>query len=159
MGKHYAGVAILWIKTAEAALSVGLQEDGIEIYKSAVWCSKYLDEDGSIQDSIIKKIQTFEPNYVYENKSSSRCYIATCVYGSYDCPQVWTLRRYRDYTLAKTWYGRSFINFYYTVSPTIVNLFGQFEWIKSLWKCVLDSMIARLQKNGVEDTPYQDLDW
>lgn len=21
----------------------------------------------------------------------------------YDCPQVWTLRRYRDYTLAETW--------------------------------------------------------
>ena len=26
------------------------------------------------------------------------CYVATCIYGSYDCPQVWTLRRYRDYS-------------------------------------------------------------
>ena len=38
--------------------------------------------------------------------SSGGCYIATCVYGSYDCPQVWTLRRFRDDTLDETWYGR-----------------------------------------------------
>lgn len=28
--------------------------------------------------------------------SNNGCYIATCVYGSYDCPQVWILRRFRD---------------------------------------------------------------
>lgn len=33
------------------------------------------------------------------------CYVATAVYGSYDCPQVWTLRRFRDNTLAATWYS------------------------------------------------------
>ena len=32
------------------------------------------------------------------NHSDSGCYIATCVYGSYDCPQVQTLRRFRDDT-------------------------------------------------------------
>ena len=36
-----------------------------------------------------------------EAKSSGGCYVATAVYGSYDCPQVWTLRRYRDYTPQK----------------------------------------------------------
>ena len=35
-------------------------------------------------------------------KSRRGCYIATCVYGSYDCPQVWTLRRFRTACLAKT---------------------------------------------------------
>lgn len=34
--------------------------------------------------------------------SPGRCYVATAVYGSYDCPQVWILERYRDYTLAET---------------------------------------------------------
>ena len=52
------------------------------------------------------------------------CYVATAVYGSYDCPQVWTLRRFRDYTLAETWYGRAFIRAYYAVSPTLVKWFG-----------------------------------
>ncbi|BCN30374.1 hypothetical protein bsdtb5_16690 [Anaeromicropila herbilytica] len=34
-----------------------------------------------------------------------KCYIVTAVYGSYDYPQVWTLRRFRDFYLAKSWYG------------------------------------------------------
>ena len=53
------------------------------------------------------------------------CYIATAVYGSYDCPQVWTLRRFRDHTLAASWYGRTFLHAYYAVSPTLVKWFGR----------------------------------
>ena len=45
-----------------------------------------------------------------EGTKSGGCYVATAVYGSYDCPQVWTLRRFRDYTLAGSWYGRTFIH-------------------------------------------------
>ena len=41
--------------------------------------------------------------------AKSACYVATAVYGSYDCPEVWTLRRFRDNTLEETWYGRAFI--------------------------------------------------
>ena len=44
--------------------------------------------------------------------SSGGCYIATAVYGSYDCPQVWTLRRFRDFKLAKSLGGRIFIKLY-----------------------------------------------
>ena len=32
------------------------------------------------------------------------CFEVIYIYGSYDCPQVWTLRRYRDCALAETWY-------------------------------------------------------
>ena len=91
--------------------------------------------------------------------SNSGCYVATCVYGSYDCPQVWTLRRYRDDTLASSWYGRAFIRTYYAVSPTIVKWFGNTQWFKKMWKNKLDNMVSKLRNNGVEDTPYQDKDW
>lgn len=87
------------------------------------------------------------------------CYIATCVYGSYDCPQVWTLRRYRDDTLGATWYGRLFIRVYYAISPILVKWFGKTKWFKYLWQGKLDKMVAKLNKNGVEDTPYQDKEW
>ena len=87
------------------------------------------------------------------------CYIATCVYGSYDCPQVWTLRRYRDMTLASTWYGRVFIQIYYAISPTLVRLFGAMEWFKKLWKKKLDRMVSRLNDKGIDNTPYQDKSW
>lgn len=90
---------------------------------------------------------------------SGGCYIATCVYGSYDCPQVWTLRRFRDGTLGATWYGRLFIRFYYAISPTLVRWFGKTKWFKKLWKNRLDRMIAKLRLKGVEDPPYEDERW
>lgn len=89
----------------------------------------------------------------------SGCYVATAVYGSYDCPEVWTLRRYRDYTLAKTWYGRAFINLYYAVSPTLVKWFGETNWFKKLWKGKLDRMVKSLNAEGVDNTPYIDKNW
>lgn len=87
------------------------------------------------------------------------CYIATAVYGSYDCPEVWTLRRFRDYTLAETWYGRAFIRTYYTISPTLVKWFGDTEWFKQMWKGKLDRMVQNLQNKGFENTPYKDKKW
>ena len=93
------------------------------------------------------------------SSSSGGCYVATAVYGSYDCPQVWTLRRYRDYTLAETWYGRAFIHTYYAISPTLVKWFGDTEWFKRMWKGKLDRMVANLKAEGVKDTPYEDRSW
>lgn len=89
----------------------------------------------------------------------SGCYVATAVYGSYDCPEVWTLRRYRDYTLAETWYGRVFIKTYYTISPTLVKWFGHSKWFKKMWKGKLDRIVKKLQKCGIESTPYEDKIW
>lgn len=122
--------------------------------------------------SIIWEADTDDPNYQRGqseplncnspwNRSYSKrgCYVATCVYGSYDCPQVWTLRRYRDYILARTWYGRAFIRTYYTISPTLVKWFGHTKWFKDMWKPHLDNMIRKLNMNGVQNTPYQDKQW
>ena len=90
------------------------------------------------------------------SSSSGGCYVATAIYGSYDCPQVWTLRRYRDYRLASSWYGRLFIRFYYSISPTVVRWFGKTKWFNLFWKSKLDKMVKRLNQNGFEDTPYND---
>lgn len=92
-------------------------------------------------------------------EKSGGCYVATAVYGSYDCPQVWTLRRYRDYTLAETWHGRAFIKTYYAISPTLVKWFGHTEWFKKMWRGTLDRMVNKLQTKGFESTPYEDKEW
>lgn len=98
---------------------------------------------------------------IYQRKmiSGGGCYVATAVYGSYDCPEVWTLRRFRDYTLAETWYGRAFVRGYYTISPTFVKWFGSYEWFKRMWRKPLDNLISSLHKEGVQDTPYYDREW
>ena len=92
-------------------------------------------------------------------QSGGGCYVATAVYGSYDCPEVWTLRRFRDEVLAETWYGRLFIRFYYAVSPTAVKLFGDSQWFQNFFRDKLDTMVSRLQEDGFESAPYEDKAW
>lgn len=103
---------------------------------------------------ILQEIRILDPNYKPPKKRG--CYIATSVYGSYDCPQVWVLRRYRDYKLDKTILGRAFIKLYYTFSPMLVKKFGKSKWFQSFWKFRLDKMVERLKLQGYEDTPYYD---
>ncbi len=109
-----------------------------------------------------QKIKEIDPSYEIPQRpvpQSGGCYVATAVYGSYDCPQVWTLRRYRDYDLAETWYGRAFIRTYYAISPTLVKWFGDTEWFKKMWRGKLDRMVKDLQDKGYESTPYEDRNW
>lgn len=135
---------------------------GINIHKNIF---KYLNEEAKseqfkVLQSYVDKIQEYDLSYempeIDYGKSESGCYVATAVYGSYNCPEVWTLRRFRDNTLNATWYGRAFIKTYYAVSPTLVKWFGETNWFKKMWRKPLDRMVSSLQSKGVESTPYQD---
>lgn len=84
------------------------------------------------------------------------CYIASAVYGSYDCPEVWTLRRFRDYRLKRTAVGRAFVRFYYALSPGLVKRFGAVGWLRRFVRRRLDRFVKRLQAEGTADTPYTD---
>ena len=84
------------------------------------------------------------------------CYVATCVYGSYDSPEVRILRRYRDDTLSKTKLGMLFIQMYYALSPFAVHYFGKSKWFNALGKIFLDNLISRLRNKSINDSPYAD---
>lgn len=84
------------------------------------------------------------------------CYVATSVYGSYDCPSVWVLRRFRDYKLDTFLAGRLFIRFYYAASPKIVSLFGNMRWFNTVNRKILDRFIKNLQRKGYSSLPYDD---
>ena len=90
------------------------------------------------------------------NQKTNGCYIATCVYGSYDCPEVWTLRRYRDYVLRKTVAGRLFIKCYYAISPTLVKRLGHTKMFRSVNRSILDKWVDTLRGKGYSGEPYQD---
>lgn len=98
----------------------------------------------------------FASKKAIDEKRKGGCYIATCVYGSYDCPQVWVLRRFRDKKLKATWYGYLFVRTYYSISPTLVKWFGKKEWFQRIWRKTLDKMVYRLKDDGYEDTNYYD---
>lgn len=90
------------------------------------------------------------------HKGKQGCYIATCVYGSYDCPQVWTLRRYRDIVLKSSVLGRTFIAVYYAISPTLVRAFSKSVVVKKIWRSILNPMVKRLNEKGFSNNPYTD---
>lgn len=150
-------------------------EKRIYYYELALKHAEWILQNGSLADpasfqNVIltyhRWINEIDPSHVIPaaapapgKKVGGGCYVATAVYGSYDCPQVWTLRRYRDDILAETWYGRAFIHTYYAVSPTLVKWFGHTDWFRNMWKPKLDKMVDSLHKQGVEDTPYNDKNW
>lgn len=82
------------------------------------------------------------------NETKGPCYVATAVYGSYDCPEVWTLRRFRDYSLAESMFGRTFIKIYYATSPTLVKWFGKDHFFKKTFKPILDKFVSKYPSSG-----------
>lgn len=138
-----------------SSISVEAWKDGINIHKEYVkWVDKTLNLN--MINEYVEKIKKYEPSYTTPYVDTSACYVATAVYGSYDCPEVWTLRRFRDYTLDETWYGRLFIKIYYAISPTFVKHFRGFEIFKSQGRKILDKLVAKLNSKGYENTPYED---
>ena len=143
--------------------SVTAWKNGINFHKSLMkdFANKELNKSEIM--GYADKIKKYEPDYqppeINTAPSNGGCYVATAVYHSYDCPQVWTLRRFRDDTLAASWYGRAFVRLYYTVSPTLVRWFGETEGFQKLWRGPLGRLVAKLQAQGVEDTPYEDKIW
>ena len=147
-------------KTFSLELFGRLLEEGFNT-DALIKYSVYEERFAFLLESKVKNNNSYvELLYKYHPSQKKKgCYIATAVYGSYNCPQVWTLRRYRDDFLAKKWYGRAFIKLYYAISPVMVKWFGETLWFKKLFKSKIDRMVIALHENGIEDTPYVDKEW
>lgn len=148
----------------------------VDIFKSAIDCFSEvspLTTDGlqGTADMIGEKIKKYDSSYQTPSlqrksaifgttnaapSSSGGCYIATCVYGSYDCPEVWVLRRFRDEALSHCLLGRMFISTYYSISPHVVKRFGSYSLFSKCWKPILDQVVKNLKKNGFSDSTYED---
>lgn len=146
-------VSRMWIVMTEAIInryaiySMELSDEAITEFRAILSDLKAglpADLSNSIKDQEIS------------NKSKGHCYVATSVYGSYDCPEVWTLRRFRDNILALSWQGRLFIQMYYMISPYLVELFGRTKWFRYICKRYLDKFVRYLHNKGVKSTPYMD---
>ena len=84
------------------------------------------------------------------------CYIATAIYQSYDCKEVYLLRRYRDYYLKNHFFGRMFIKLYYFFSPKMVKLFGKSKLFRKIFLPFLNKKVDKLIKEGYSYLPYND---
>lgn len=162
---HFGDLLAKFFDNEEVYIEIAIEswKKALEIRKAyfkdnPVYCNSGAgDTKISVQEEVNRyssKIQKYDASYVAPEVKG--CYIATCIYGSYDCPQVWTLRRFRDYTLDATWYGRLFIKCYYAISPMLVKWFGETKWFRRFWKSKLDKMVSDLNDKGVDNTYYKD---
>ena len=107
-----------------------------------------------------KKLQKqHQKNAIFKTKKKRKkngCYVATCVYGTYDCPELWVLRRYRDDYLDRTIMGSLFISFYYFFSPFAIKLFGNTRLFKNIFRPLLNNIVKNLRDKGYSDKPYKD---
>lgn len=134
---------------------------------SKSWTEKLLKEVKTAVITELKQIQEAHKEEKYLQELITKleriniigCYIATAVYGSYDCPEVWALRRFRDFYLGSSWYGRLFIRMYYFVSPTVVKYFGNTKIFQTFWRKRLDKFVKKLNNQGVSSDPYVDKNW
>jgi len=79
-------------------------------------------------------------------KTVGGCYIATCVYGSYDSNEVIILRGYRDSVLMNNHLGRFLITIYNICSPILVRYFGNLALFKMVFKKILDPIVGKLNE-------------
>ena len=86
---------------------------------------------------------TAYPQQVRPEKKEG-CYIATAVYGSYDAPEVMTLRRFRDETLKNSAFGRWFIRTYYRLSPPVAEKLKNARRVNAFVRSILDKWVERL---------------
>ena len=143
-GGEYTGIATRsWIQ-------------GIDLHKSYIGMLSDKNGNKAIIDSYVQKIQKYQPDFEPPKIKTGGCYVATSVYGSYDCPEVWTLRRFRDETLDHSILGRIFIKTYYKTSPTLVKYLGDKKLFNSVFKPILDKLVNKLNDKGVESTFYTD---
>jgi hypothetical protein len=65
-------------------------------------------------------------------ESKSGCFIATAVYNSPTAPKVMVLREFRDDTLLKYSFGKSFVKTYYKYSPKIADFISKYDLLRKL---------------------------
>lgn len=150
--KHLTPTAIWFFRNGSVAYTYnGNQLDNLNVSTSVVR-EKIIETIASAQVVTPRTNNTTGTS----GSSSGGCYIATAVYGSYDCPEVWILRRYRDNVLKPSLFGRLFIKTYYAVSPVLVKHFGKTEWFRAFWRKRLDHLRDSLKEKGFSDRPYDD---
>jgi len=120
-------------------------------FSSFISANQQLNLTLKINDSVSQ--QNFEQSEVFLNRmikevksQNGGCYIATMAYGDYDHPQVLKLRYFRDDYLSKTLIGRSFIKFYYFISPKLVQVFQNKKGLNHFIRKSLDVFIKIISK-------------
>jgi len=135
----------IFLGLGNAYFGIDDKQNGIASYNiSKELGNPIFDEISKIaQSSSVKK-----QNSANHGKQKEGCYIATACYGSYETVELLTFRKFRDEVLRQTILGRSFIMFYYFLSPYLVKLIGNNVKITRFIKQYLDEFYIYLSEKN-----------
>jgi tetratricopeptide (TPR) repeat protein len=78
------------------------------------------------------------------NPQGGGCFVATAVYGDYDCPQVLALRRFRDERLMSDPLGRAAVSLYYAVGPYLALVVNNLPWLSKTVRHLLNAVVRKI---------------
>lgn len=131
--------ALSWVESIIDNIITPLENFEMNIYTREQYSIKrqyYLEIKNNFNGQITKK---------EENKN---CYIATMVYGNPNNVNVIILRHYRDNYLNKHFLGRTFVNIYYKISPSMVRHLKHNYIVRNLIRTVLTRHITKLSRGS-----------
>lgn len=82
-----------------------------------------------------------------------RCFIATAAYGSPLHDDLQVFRSFRDRTLLASSIGRSLVDLYYFMSPSLASFIAEHESLKNLVRGILSLVADNLRQRGYAEQP------
>lgn len=125
-----------------------LDADGTTVLytlETSVFLENMLEEraiSGNYTGDKVRYQRTSEDSPIPSEVSLPRCFIATAAYDSPDNSSVMLLRRFRDEILLTNAPGRSFVNFYYKVSPPIAEFISNHDLLKFIVRLCLTPVVG-----------------
>lgn len=83
-----------------------------------------------------------------------RCFVATSLYGPAD-PRTQQLRQFRDASLLPSRAGRSVVQLYYRVSPSIVVTLQRHPWMRPVARRILDFIRHRIVPTHSKEATHE----
>jgi hypothetical protein len=115
---------------ADGTIASRKVEGGLENDKTYVFVMASIDKGGNVTSFSDPtpgnpwSLNTYGKHYATPGEvvgllDGKKCFIATAAFGSEMAPQVEMLRKFRNLYLLKSEWGKSFVRFYYSVSPKL----------------------------------------
>jgi hypothetical protein len=85
-----------------------------------------------------------------ESRSGLTCFVASAAYLDPNHPDVMFLRAFRDNVLIKSRFGRSFVDWYWTIGPWLARVVESSEVLRSVSKYLISKLVVTLQSRAIQ---------
>ena len=96
----------------------------------------------------VRALEREEWEREHPRSRSTGCFIATAAFDGQLTPEVFTLKLWRDRTLAKSFVGRKILTIYYFTSPNIARILHRSSLLKRITRKGLEWIAKHIEKNN-----------